>query len=240
MNSGERIAYILDDKMQVIDPLVQGYMYNLDNTRLPQVIPEKKKRSMRDIFRPKKEIPYDPVLQKRSVFPVTKLEKMAQYHFMIPEEIQKREEELSKLKWYDFRKKANLTNEIRLLQNKRQQYENDIMQYTPESDDETYTEYEDGKVKPIKPEDVQKWWENFYNSHSGDMLEFVEKRMKEMRDGLTPYEKLEAYKQCIEEYLQSVSFIEQKTLVLQKDILGHIALSKFVFCQDHRNHKSAL
>lgn len=88
----------------------------------------------------------------------SKRDKIVQYYYIIPEEIERRENELANLKWSDFTRKRELKKEIKALKDKKSEYYDSILKNYPYATDED--------------------WQEFYSLHEQEMLEWINHKKK--------------------------------------------------------------
>ena len=226
-------VYSIDNML--VTPFTQIDQLDSPDDRPLPATTEPKKKGFRDFFRFGQRNLNSVSSYTPRGYPITKLDKMIEYHFMIPEDIASKKEQLEGLKWYELIKRSKLSNEISQLESKKEQYRKDVLKFTPYQGDGSYSLLTDSLAAPT-PNDLQTWWENFYITYENDMCTYVrEAGMPQMRPNLTRPEKIEAYRQCMEEYIGSISTVDENMVRLSRDVQGNLDLTKFVFCQDHRN-----
>ena len=147
--------------------------------------------------------------------------KILDYYFFLPDEITKKENELSNLKWNDFKRRHELKKNISDLKIRRNKtYESILKLYS----------------SIPKSNDGEKEWQDFYLSHEKEMLEWINERKKQANPEWTDKEMITYLEESCEDYFSSVEGFDSGVNELRKDIRGNLDLMKTVFGRDFKNN----
>lgn len=218
VNSKANAISAKDEYNDTMSPFMQ--MLSIDNNAISEL--RLKKITVFDKIKAKfgKKEEFDEVQVYGS-----KSKKIIYYHYVIPEEIEKKKEELSNLKWNEIKRKQELKKEIKALENKKNKYRESILRwyYGPDCKN--------------KPEQVQKDWQEYYLAHEQEMLEWIESQKPQLmaREDLSYEDKIKGLASYCEEYMSSVESFDYIVKALEKEIRDNVDLRKTVFGKDYRN-----
>ena len=195
-------------------PAFQVKMNDPELILLPAV---SRKRTIFDFFRFKSSHPqnlgYKFASDKKST-------KILDYYLFLPDKITKRENELSNLKWNDFKRRHELKKEIKDLKYRK---------------DKTYESILKLYSRIPKFNDGEKEWQDFYLLHEKEMLEWIKKRKEQANPEWSDEEMLRYLEESCEGYFTSVEGFDSEVNGLRKDIRGNLDLMKTVYGRDFKN-----
>lgn len=206
----------LDEYNNPMDPFMQ--MLAIDEDAISEL--RMKKRTIFDNIRARfvKQEKFDEIQIYGN-----KTQKIIQCYYTIPEEIEKKKQGLSNLKWNEFKRKREIRREIRKLEDKKTKYHDSILKwyYAPNSKE--------------KPEQVQKDWQEYYLSHEQEMLEWIDYQRAKIDLNISQEDKTAFLESYCRQYFQSIGSFGYNVISLKNDIEGNVDLSKAVFGKDYRN-----